>query len=409
MENPATGQPKPPHPYGASSTVRDFDPLAPETFDSPHAEYARLRAQCPVAHTDRWNGFWTLTRYDDVSRVLAEPETYITSVQNVVPKVAFTGRRPPLHLDPPEHTPYRRALNPLFTQARMQALAGPMRQYVVEQLAPLIERGHCDIVEDFSVAYPVHAFGLFLNVTGDQMREISEVAVIYNRAVQEAIDDEVKRTSLLLYDIAHRLIEERKKNPLDPAIDPASALLAARDADGNPLPDAMILGAIRQVLVVGIIAPSVTIGSFVIHLCRHQDLQDQLRAQPEMLPAALEELLRLYTPYRGFARTPNKDVTLGGKLIRKNEPIALLYASANRDESAFEDANEFRLDRARKDHLAFGRGPHQCLGAPMARIELLIALEELLRMTKKIELNGAIRATRWPEYGALSAPVRFSK
>ncbi len=389
------------------STERDFDPLAPETFDSPHEEYARLRAQCPVAHTDRWNGFWALTTFDDVSRALAEPETFITSVQNVVPKVAFTGRRPPLHLDPPEHTPYRRALNPLFSQARMAALEGPMRQYVVEKLTPLIESGHCDIVEDFSVSYPVHAFGLFLNVTAEEMREVSEVAVVYNRAVQEAVDEDVKRTSLMLYDIARRLIEDRKRNPRNPEIDPASALLAARDFDGNPLPDALILGTIRQVLVVGIIAPSVTIGSFAIHLCRHQDLQSELRAHPEMLPAALEELLRLYTPYRGFARTANKDVVIGGRLIRKNEPIALLYASANRDEKVFEKAKEFRLDRPRKDHLAFGRGPHQCLGAPMARMELLIALEELLRMTKRIELNGPVRATRWPEYGALSVPVRF--
>ena len=388
-------------------TERDFDPLAPETFDSAHEEYARLRAQCPVAHTDRWNGFWALTGFEDVARVLAEPETFITSVQNVVPKVSFTGRRPPLHLDPPEHTPYRRALNPLFSQARMAALETPLRAYAVEKLAPLIERGSCDIVEDFSVAYPVHAFGLFLNVSAEEMREVAEVAVVYNRAVQEAVDEEVKRTSLMLYDIARRLIEDRKRNPRDPAVDPTSALLAAKDLDANPLPDGLILGTIRQVLVVGIIAPSVTIGSFVIHLCRHQELQDELRAHPEKLPAAIEELLRLYTPYRGFARTANKDVEIGGRTIRKDEPIALLYASANRDEKVFKQADVFRLDRARKDHLAFGRGPHQCLGSPMARMELLIALEELLRMTKRIELNGSIRATRWPEYGALSVPVRF--
>jgi cytochrome P450 len=387
---------------------RDFDPLEPETFDSPHIEYAKLRSACPIAHTDRWSGFWALTRFDDILRVLSEPETFITSVQNVVPKVSFTGRRPPLHLDPPEHTPYRQALNPLFTSARMAELEPLLRSYVGQALSRLIERGHGDIVEEVSVPFPVHAFSLFLNVEETLMRDVQEVAVVYNRALQEFVDDEVRRTSLMLYDIARRLIEDRKRNPQDPTRDPTTALLQAKGLDGAPLPDEMILGTIRQVLVVGIIAPSVTIGSFVIHLSRHQDLQATLRAQPELLPAALEELLRLYTPYRGFARTAKRDVTLGGKLIREGEPIALVYASANRDGCIFADPDEFRLDRERKDHLAFGRGPHNCVGAPMARLELRVFFEELLRRTASFELDGEIRPTRWPEYGALSVPIRLT-
>src|SRR5688572_30293713 len=98
----------------AEKRIADFDPLAPETLTSPHALYKEMRQKCPVAHSDRWNGFWTLTKYEDIAAVLGDSKTFITSVQNVVPKVAYTGRRPPLHLDPPDHTPYRNALNPLF-------------------------------------------------------------------------------------------------------------------------------------------------------------------------------------------------------------------------------------------------------------------------------------------------------
>ena len=390
-----------------SKHVQDFDPLTPETFDSPHEEYARLRSQCPVARSEQWNGFWALTRYDDVVSVLSDPATYITSVQNVVPRVAFTGRRPPLHLDPPAHTPYRRALNPLFTEARMKALEPAIREYTRATLGRLVARGECDIVEDFSMHMPVYAFTRFLNITDDVSRELEAVAKIYNRAVQSADDENVKATSLALYDIARALILKRKEEPLDPAIDPTTALLQARDQEGNALPDDMILGTIRQVLVVGIIAPSVTIGSFVVHLCRDQELQQRLRAEPELVPAAIEELLRLYTPYRGFARTANKDVEINGTAIAAGEPIALLYASANRDEDVFENASTFDLDRVRKDHLAFGRGPHQCVGAPMARLELRVAIEELLAITSSFELAGEIRPTRWPEYGALSVPVRL--
>src|SRR5215510_1129114 len=100
----------------------DFDALAPETFDSPYALYADLRAHCPVAYSAAWGGFWAFLRYDDVCQAAADHRTFTTTVQNVVPKVAFTGRRPPLHFDPPEHTPYRRALNPLFSAERLAVI-----------------------------------------------------------------------------------------------------------------------------------------------------------------------------------------------------------------------------------------------------------------------------------------------
>src|ERR1700712_514341 len=113
---------------------QDFDPLEPETFDSAHEDYARLRGRCPVAHTDAWGGFWALLRYDDVKAAATDYRTYITSVQNVVPRVAFTGRRPPLPLDPPEQNPYRRALNPLFSDARLDKLEPVIRRFAIELL-----------------------------------------------------------------------------------------------------------------------------------------------------------------------------------------------------------------------------------------------------------------------------------
>src|SRR6187551_3882500 len=123
----------------------DFDPLAPETFDSPYEEYRRLRESCPVAHSDAWGGFWALTKHDDVVAAASDYRTFITSVQNVIPKVAFTGRRPPLHLDPPDHTPYRAALNPLLSERRVAHLEPAIRRFTVDLLDPLIARGTADI------------------------------------------------------------------------------------------------------------------------------------------------------------------------------------------------------------------------------------------------------------------------
>lgn len=385
----------------------DFDALAPETFDSPYELYAELRSRCPVAHSTSWGGFWALLKYADVAPAASDYKTFVTSVQNVVPKVAFTGRRPPLHFDPPEHTPYRRALNPLFGNERMAALEAPIRRFATELLDPLIARGHGDLCADFSSHLPIRVFAEWMNISGEEAEALRAVGRAYNVAVQSNIDEQVKVSSLKLYDMARQLVADRKANPLDPKLDFTSALLAARSR-GEPLPEDLVVGTIRQVLVVGIIAPTVMIGSIGVHLARDQTLQSKLREAPSLIPAALEEFLRLYTPYRGFARTPVRDVEIGGRTIHKDEPIALVYASANRDEAKFDRAAEFRMNRENIDeHLAFGRGPHNCPGAPLARLELRVATEELLARTRWFELSGEPTQTRFPEIGALSVPLRF--
>jgi cytochrome P450 len=388
--------------------LQDFDALAPETFDSTHAVYADLRERCPVAYSHAWGGFWALMKYDDVVRAAGDFRTYTTTVQNVVPKVAFTGRRPPLHLDPPEHTPFRRALNPLFASGRIKAMEAPVRRFVVELLQPLIDKGEGDICGEFSSHLPIRVFAEWMNIDEVQAEELRKVGRAFNVAVQSNIDDVVKETSLQLYAIARALIEERKTRPLDPASDAVTALLAARD-NGEPLNEELILGCIRQVLVVGIIAPTVMIGSIAVHLARDPKLQQKLRAEPGIIPDALEEFLRLYTPYRGFARTPTCPVSVRGRDIVPGEPIALVYASANRDDAKFERGSEFILGRENiSEHIAFGRGPHSCPGAPLARLQLRLALEELLARTSAFELAGEITPTRMPEIGALHVPLKFA-
>jgi cytochrome P450 len=385
----------------------DFDPLAIETFDSAHADYARLRGGCPVAHSDAWGGFWALMKHADVAEAAADWRTFVTSKQNVVPKVAFTGRRPPLHLDPPEHTPYRRALAPLLTERRVEKLRPVIRDICRDLLARMVQAGGGDVVADYSAHMPIATFAHWMNLDAQAVRELTEVGKRYNIAVQSNDVDATKESSAWLYDMARAIVADRRANPLPEDEDATSALLAAR-VDGEPLPDEMIVGTIRQVLVVGIIAPSVMIGSIAVHLSRDPALQRQLRADPSLIPAAIDEFLRLYTPYRGFARTALEDVTIRGRTIPAGEPIALVYASANRDDEVFADADQFRIDRPNmKDSLAFGRGPHQCVGAALARLELIVALEELLAVAPGFTLTEEPKPTRFPEIGALSAPIRF--
>ncbi|MES2044473.1 MAG: cytochrome P450 [Pseudomonadota bacterium] len=385
----------------------DFNPLAPETFDSANAEYALLREACPVAHSDAWGGFWALMKHDDVAAAAADWETFITSRQNVIPKVAFTGRRPPLHLDPPEHTPYRRALAPLLSPKRIDRLEPVIRQICRDLLAKMVAAGGGDICADYSAHMPIAVFAHWMNLPADAIAALTDVGRRYNIAVQSNDMEATKETSLLLYDMARNVVRDRRADPLPVDEDATSALLAVR-VDGEPLPEEMIIGTIRQVLVVGLIAPTVMIGSIAVHLGRDRDLQSRLRADPSLVPAAVDEFLRLYTPYRGFARTAVCDVTIRGRTIPAGEPIALVYASANRDADVFEDPESFRLDRPNmKDSVAFGRGPHMCVGAALGRIELIVALEELLAAAPGFALTAEPRPTRFPEIGALSVPVAF--
>ncbi|WP_338466179.1 cytochrome P450 [Novosphingobium sp. ZN18A2] len=390
-----------------SQIPQDFDPEQPEDFDSAYAEYARLRRECPVAHTDGLGGFWALTRYEDVKRAASDP-TFVTSVQNVVPKVAFTGRRPPLHLNPPEHTPYRRALNPLLAIDRAEALAPHTRDLSRKLLAPMVERGGGDICVEFSSYLPVHVFGEWMRMPEESLQTLHDAGRAFILAVHSTKPESMKETSLRLYDMARDLIALRHREPQDPANDPTSALLAARH-NGEPLPDDMILGTVRQVLVVGMVAPMVMIGNIAVHLSRDQALQQRLRDDPSLVPAANEEFLRLYTPYRGFARTPVCPVEMGGRTIGKDEAVALVYASANRDDDVFPNGSEFIMSRPNiGEHLAFGRGPHNCPGLHIGRMQLRVAMEEILAATTRFELDGEVVMSRWPEIGALSVPLRFA-
>lgn len=386
----------------------DFDPLAPETFDSFHAEFAELRERCPVARSDAWNGFWAVLRYEDVVAVASDPERFTTTVQNVVPKVAFTGRRPPLHLDPPEHTPYRRALNPYFRPEKIEAFEPVMHEIVGALLDPLVAAGRGDICAEFTHRLPGYVFAHFFNLTPELGMQIREATREFVAAVQLFDMERVKVTSLALYDIAREIIDLRKAEPRDPADDPVTGLLAVR-VDGVPLPEDLVLGTIRQFIVVGMVAPCVFIGSMVLHLAQHPELQERLRDDPSLVPAAVDEYLRLLTPYRGFARTPTRDVEVGGRLLRRDDPVAVVYASANRDARVFERPDEFILNRPNiGKHVAFGVGPHRCAGAPLATLMLRVTLEELLARTTSIEQDGEPTMTGWPEWGTLSAPLRLS-
>jgi cytochrome P450 len=388
----------------APVTASEFDPHYEETFDNTHPYYTELRAHSPVAHSEAFGGFWAVFRYDDVVRVQTD-SVFSTAEKNVVPPATRNqGRRPPLHFDPPEHDTYRRPITTVFGNARMAALEPVLRDFADELLDPLVADGTLDFTRDFAEYFAALSFGLILKLPLEEMMRSREVQVEYYRS-QLAMDRErVVAASDRLYEVARRIVDERQRNLGDPDEDLISALLLAGE-QGEAISYDMVVASVRQFLSAAQAAPGAVLGSAIVHLARDGELQQRLRDDLTLLPDAVEEFLRLYSPYRVFARTAREDVTIGGRTIPAGEPIAMMFPSANRDESVFDDPHTFRLDRKPNKHIAFGRGPHRCPASALARLELRVALEKILTKTRSIRLNGDVVMSGWLEFGPASTPI----
>jgi cytochrome P450 len=390
-----------------SNLSQDWDPLDPETIRDPHSAYRKLREQCPVAHSDQWNGFWALTKYADVIAAASDARMFINSVQNVVPAVGY-GKRIPLHSDPPEHTHYRRAMNAPFDEKNIATFEPAIRQIAIDLIDPLIAHARGDGVRDFTRTFPLFVFCEFFHIPREFALPIKDHAERYALALHATDYETLRVESEALYDFARQFVAARKAAPMDPDRDVTSALIAAR-IDGKPIDDEIIVGAVRQLLVAGHLAPTHAIASAIYHLATHNDLQDQLRREPARLAGAVEEILRFYSPTRAFARTTTRDVEIRGHTIKANEVVALLWISANRDAEIFPNPDEFDIERRPNKHIAFGHGTHKCLGAPLARLEMRVALEELLARTKIFVLDGSVEWAGWPEFGPTVLPIRITK
>ncbi|WP_235940947.1 cytochrome P450 [Paramicrobacterium fandaimingii] len=383
----------------------DFDLTADDNPVAAHAMYAQLREECPVAYSSAYGGFYALTRYDDVKAAAMDPATFISSVRAVVPSDPRGLRRPPLNFDAPAHTPFRRALERTLQRSRLERLEPALSEHARRALRPLLETGEGDIATGFGVQFPAWVTTEWLNLEPHIAPHLADTSFAWITAWREQDGETTTAMSERMYDIARDLVRRRREEPLPVEEDPASSLLAER-IDGEPLTDEHLVGCLRQSLVVGMVAPPILLGSTLRHLSEDTDLQDRLRRDPALIPAAIEEFLRLYAPYRGFARTASKPTDVRGRTIPVGVPVTLPYAAANRDPRVFADPDTFILGRENvAKHLGFGRGPHRCVGMPLARMAIRIALEELLAATDFFSTHGPYTYARMPEVGLTSVPV----
>lgn len=387
-----------------------FDPTDPETRQCPHPHYERMRAEEPVAWIEASQEF-LVTRHDLVLEVLRDPETFSSRrTRALMPlsredlarvKAAQDEGHPRLAMliaaDAPDHTRHRRLVSKAFSPRAIAAREGNVRAITTRLIDSWIDRDRIEFVEDFAVPLPVEVIADALDIPHELMADFkrwSDDAIVgFGDA---ATVDQLVAAERGINDLQRHLeaeLDERRARPRD---DLLTSLLEARIdqddpevTDTRPLSTAEVLGVVQQLIVGGNETTTKALTALMRDLADHPDRWAEVQADPGRIPTIVEESLRLSSPVQGFYRTATRDVVLGGTRIAKGQKVVVLYASANRDEALFPDPEAFVPDRdGITDHLVFGRGPHFCLGAGLARLELRVALEELSRRLCRYTLSA---------------------
>ncbi len=379
----------------------DFDPLREEDVAAKHA---RMRARCPVAHVR--NGaahFWALTRYADVSSAARDTAGFANGK-----RPRFKSRRPPLESDPPEHTHWRKLLNPFFLPRRIEETFEPVtRKLAVALIEPLVAAGGGDAARDLARPLPPQVLLSFLGQPAadwEMVKDCCELAYL-DRSDDPADRAKFDAANETLWDYSRGVVAARIKTRADPATDLIAALLAgARDLENGTQ---LVAGVVRLLLAAGHDSTTSALSICLHYLARSAEDQGRLRTDPAKLRPAIEEMLRFETPVIAMPRTVARDIEIEGRSLRTGDRAMLYYAAANRDCAAFAEAERCIIDRSPNPHLAFGIGIHSCIGAPLARQEIRIALEELLARTRSFTLAGHVAHEFWHPYGLRYLPLHI--
>jgi hypothetical protein len=382
-----------------------FDPFAPDYLADPYPVFARLRAEEPVRYEAGLDHF-VVSRHEDIRAVLADPATY--SARNTVsPLVPFSAEAvrlmreggftaPPLlvNLDPPEHTKARRAAGRAFTPRRLASLEPVIRDLAARHVDRFPPGGPVDIVAGLAFELPAQVLFVLLGIPEGDVPHVKawaedRLTLIWGRPRPEEQVALARRT-VEFWHYCEGLVEAKQADPGD---DLPSELLRD-DGDHEPLTAVEVATVVYGLLFAGHETTTNLLANSVRHLLAQPGVWDRLRAEPGLIPTAVDEILRLDSSVPIWRRVTTRPVELNGVTLPAGARLLLLLGSANHDETVFESPEELDLERSNpRDHLAFGFGIHFCVGAALARLEVKVALEVLaerlpgLRLTADQELE----------------------
>jgi cytochrome P450 len=376
--------------FDADQKIRLF---LPEIMRCPQPAYADLRSKCPVGRM-----FFTnspiVSHFKDVHDALRDPETFSSEIDlglgNVRPMI-------PQQLDPPAQTRYRKILDPLFSRKKMEALVPAIREHAKALIDAIADKGECEFDAAFAIPLPCTAFLSLFGLPHSDLPIFLEMKDGIIRPQKFTTDlakaDEIRKaTGLRMYAYFE---DEMKRRQVQPKQDLLGDLLAA-EIDGRKLAHNEILDICFLMLMAGLDTVTATLGCNIAYLAANPDQRRRIVENPALIPAAVEELLRWETPVTAVPRMAKRDVKIGDFEIKAGEFVTFLIGSANTDDARFQDAQSVDFQREHNKHVAFGIGPHRCLGSHLARMELQVAMEE---WHKRIP-DYAIKPGETPIYSA---------
>lgn len=377
----------------------DWDPRSAALLHDQIAAYDRMRAKCPVAYSDSMH--WSLFRHADLKQVLEDHQTFSNAVST---HVAI-----PNGMDPPEHTAYRSIVEPYFGPDQVRAFEPQCRQIARSALASLPTDGPIEFMQDIAEGFAVGAQCAYMGWPARLHEPIRRWSTKNREATLSGDRSRTEAVAVEFDGYIRGLLVERRDAGDGAPRDVTTSLMGERIGE-RCLSDAEIVSILRNWTVGELGTISACVGILAYHLARQPELQSKLRDEPELLPPAIEEILRMDAPLIANRRKTTREVEIGGRKIGAGERLTLIWASANRDESVFANPGEIRLDRPPSLNLLYGAGIHACPGAGLARLELRVIVEELLSRTTTIALiaeQPAVRAL-YPAGGYSMLPIRVT-
>lgn len=376
----------------------DWDTRSPEVAADQIAAYDAMRRRQSVAYSPYGN--WAVLTHADAVRVLDDPETF----SNVVSSRTSV----PNGMDPPEHTPFRAIVDRFFTPARMAEIEPRLRGIAAELVASLPRGVDVEVMAVLAEPFANHVQCAFMGWP-DRLHEPLRRWTDANHAATRAGDREAMAAVALEFDgYIREQLDERRAAGTDAPDDNTTRLLR-ESIDGRPLAVEEIVSIVRNWTVGELATIAASVGIMCHHLATDPAIAAVLRHSDVDVAAASDEMLRIHAPLVANRRRTTRDVELAGRTIPAGEQVLVVWASANRDEAVVGDPDRFDLARDPADNLLYGRGVHVCPGAPLARMELRVVLEELMAATSSIELgSGPSKRAHYPASGFDALSIRVT-
>jgi len=379
----------------------DFDHLDTRWINDPFPIWDEMRKRCPIAHTERFMGVYFPSRYEDVRAVAYDTDHF--SSRRVVVRETPPPRipAPPITSDPPEHRPARMVLLPPFTPDAMKKLEPRARTLCNELIDKFIDRGTADAAVEYAQEIPVRLIAHMLGLPesdGD----------LYRKWIKMILEDGITDISVVIQaagEMQHYFtqhVHERLEKPGDDLI----SYLNGVEFKGEKLTPENVIGSLRLLLIAGIDTTWSGIGSCIWHLAAHPEDRRRLVQEPSLMSTAIEEFLRAYAPVT-MAREVVKEAQINGCTFKPGEMVLLSFPAACRDPEMFPEADKVIIDRKENRHAAFGLGIHRCVGSNLARMEMTVAVEELLKRIPEFSLDGKVIWSEGTVRGPRRLPVRF--